>query len=234
MKKGIIFTLAIAALGLLVLIFFMKNQRLSEDLNQSKLLAQKMQEEIRRLEIEQAKAKEESQKFKTDAVSYISLNTELQGKKEAAENKLKVAMALIKKKERELKTYHSKLSQLNDKLVQAKQDVDADITKQKDELQQKVDTLEASLKKERGIYHYNLAVAYTHAKFYDEAIIEYTKSLEFNPDNAEAHYNLGLIYSNARFNQEKTVAHYKKYLELKPDAYDKDEVKDWIKAAYSG
>jgi tetratricopeptide (TPR) repeat protein len=43
--------------------------------------------------------------------------------------------------------------------------------------------MENKLKQERVLYHYNLGVAYSQAKFYDEAIDEYEKSLKFNANN---------------------------------------------------
>lgn len=229
MKKNIIFIMAIiTALALLALIFFIRTNKLGNDLNESALLVKKMQEEIQILEKEKAKEKDENEKLKADAVSYLSINNELQGQKEAAENKLKTASSLIKKKELELAGYRSKLDQFNKTLAESKKKIGAGFAKEKAELQKKADALEMALKKERGIYHYNLAVAYTQAKLYDDAIMEYNKALENTPDNAEAHYNLGLIYSKARFNQEKAILHYSAYLKMKPDANDIEEVRTII------
>ena len=71
-------------------------------------------------------------------------------------------------------------------------------------------------------------MAYTQANLYDEAIEAYEKSLTFDQNNAEAHYNLGLLYDKVKTDPEKAVLHYKKYLELKPDAEDKEEIETWI------
>jgi tetratricopeptide (TPR) repeat protein len=98
------------------------------------------------------------------------------------------------------------------------------LQKEKKELEGKIKSLEETLQKERGLYHYNLAVSYAQAKLYDEAIASYEKSLTFNPDNADAHYNLGVLYADFKSDSEKAISHYRKYLELKPDANDKEEV----------
>ncbi|MFH1318611.1 MAG: hypothetical protein ABIH71_06320, partial [Candidatus Omnitrophota bacterium] len=60
------------------------------------------------------------------------------------------------------------------------------------------------------------------------AVNAYEKSLSFESENAEAQYNLGLLYENFNLEPEKAILHYEKYLELKPDAVDKDEVLKWI------
>jgi len=72
-------------------------------------------------------------------------------------------------------------------------------------------------------------VAYSQAKLYEEAIFEYEESLKLNANNPEAHYNLGLLYENCIGETEKALEHYRKYLELKPNAEDSAEVEAWIK-----
>jgi tetratricopeptide (TPR) repeat protein len=60
------------------------------------------------------------------------------------------------------------------------------------------------------------------------AIDEYEKALRLNPQDADTHYNLAIIYDEVSKNPKRAIEHYQKYLELKPDAADIDEVKDWI------
>jgi tetratricopeptide (TPR) repeat protein len=47
-------------------------------------------------------------------------------------------------------------------------------------------------------------------------------------NNADAHYNLGLLYKDVKQDPDKAIMHLSKYLELKPDAEDKEEVQGWI------
>ena len=50
----------------------------------------------------------------------------------------------------------------------------------------------------------------------DNAIQEYQKALELNPNNAEAHLRLGFLFYNARQRHEEGMAHYQKALQLDP------------------
>lgn len=70
-----------------------------------------------------------------------------------------------------------------------------------------------------------LGTAYTKAGLFDEAIEAYQKSLISNPNNADIHYYLGLLYQKSNKNVEKAVFHFKRYLYLKPDAKNREEVR---------
>ena len=114
--------------------------------------------------------------------------------------------------------------------------------------------------------HYNLAVVYTKAEDYINAIEEYKKVIEMKPDNADSYYSLAVAENNlavdieqlkVRMNIDDTlftpnqsgettieltdeltekeknlvkelydsaIANYQKYLELNPNADDKQEV----------
>jgi len=51
---------------------------------------------------------------------------------------------------------------------------------------------------------------------YDEAIKEFRKALELNPERSEIHYNLGLVLEAKGLLQE-AIQEYKKALELNPE-----------------
>jgi tetratricopeptide (TPR) repeat protein len=70
-----------------------------------------------------------------------------------------------------------------------------------------------------------LGTAYTKAGLYKEAIGAYLKSLTYGPNNADIHYYLGLLYQKSNKNVERAVFHLKKYLYLKPDANNREEVR---------
>ena len=88
--------------------------------------------------------------------------------------------------------------------------------------------LKQQLMKQEALLHYNLGVSYTKDKSYEMAIDEYEKALSLDPKDADSEYNLAIIYDEYRKNPKRAIEHYKKYLELRPDAADIDEVKDWI------
>lgn len=78
---------------------------------------------------------------------------------------------------------------------------------------------------EKAALYEELAAAYTKAGMFDEAIGAYRNSLISNPNNADIHYYLGLLYQKSNKDVEKAVFHFKKYLYLKPDAKNREDVK---------
>jgi tetratricopeptide (TPR) repeat protein len=233
MKKKIILIIAIAAVvGLALLVtaisFALKSDKLTRELNHTKQMFIKTQEEAKRIQTEKDKITKENEKLQADALSYVAINNDLQKEKESLQEKVKEAQRTISEKEDKLQSLNENLKKLEKQIAKEKQVGDEKLVKEKKDLEEKIKSQEEALKKERGLYHYNLAVAYTQANLYDEAIEAYEKSLTFDQNNAEAHYNLGLLYQNIKQDPEKAVEHYRKYLELKPDSEDKEEVQEWI------
>ncbi|MDD5129045.1 MAG: tetratricopeptide repeat protein [Candidatus Omnitrophica bacterium] len=76
--------------------------------------------------------------------------------------------------------------------------------------------------------HYNLAIIYENSGRYREAAQEYEKTLELSPDDADIHYNLAIVYDDFLQDNEKAIFHYRRYLELSPDAPDSGIVGEWI------
>ena len=67
-----------------------------------------------------------------------------------------------------------------------------------------------------GVFLNNLGVAYSGKGMYDEAIAEFKKGIEINPNYAEAHSNLGIAYRNkGRF--DEAIAELKKAIEINPN-----------------
>jgi len=224
----VIAVLLIAALGAMSASLFMKAGSLDQQLRTSNQMLLKMKEEVNRAETEKEKLAKENEKLQADTVSYLEINTDLQRAKEEAEGQLIAAREDIAGKEGEIRELSQKFKETDKKLAKTKVLDNGKMAGEKKELADKIKSLEETLKRERGLYHYNLAVAYTEAKLYDDAIDAYNKSLEFSPDNPEAYYNLGLLYQNFRGDPIMAAAYYRKYLELKPFAGDRDEVKALI------
>lgn len=225
-KKIYLIISAVFMAGLLAasVIFFLKSNTLTAQLENTKKLLTKTNEEMKRFEAEKEKKAKENEKLQADTISYLSLNNDLQKDKEDLLGKLKDAQKIIESKEADLERTNKKIEEIEQKITKAEANIQGKLAKEKKELEGKVKALEETLQKERGLYHYNLAVSYTQAKLYDEAVEAYEKSLTFNPDNADAHYNLGLLYAGYKNDPDKAVLHYRKYLELRPDASDKDDV----------
>ena len=231
---------AILAIGLVLLsgniFFFLKANNLNLQLAPIKYSLQKLQGDLISLKTKNEKLIQKNKEFQTDAVSYVGLNTKLREEKQGFEQGLKKAQKVIETKEGELQRVTKELEGLKKKIVDDKKKQAMVIAqklnqfqKEKKILKEEIDSLSKKLKKERGIYHYNLAIAYGQAKLYDEAIEAYKKSLTFEPDSPETYYNLGLIYENIKENPEEAIKHYLQYLEFNPNADDREEVEKWIK-----
>lgn len=230
-KKKIVLGFAALAVFIIVMAataFFLKIKRLNRQLEQTKIMFKEMQTETKRLEEEKEKIVAEKEKLQADILSYLALNTSLEEDKKRLEMAVEESKRILEDKEAELQKAKLDLERLEEKRAKQETSYKSEYQNEVDELKKSIQTLEETIKKERGLYHYNLAVAYTQAKFYDDAIDAYQKSLEFDPDNPEAHYNLGLLYANFKDYPEKAIEHYRRYIELSPDAEDKEEVEAWI------
>ncbi|MDP3732564.1 MAG: tetratricopeptide repeat protein, partial [Candidatus Omnitrophota bacterium] len=143
----------------------------------------------------------------------------------------------IKELVNRLETHQAKLNELENQKSQL-QDKNKLLFKDNKLLKQKADAyarklsqvalLKDRLVKENSVLHYNLGVFYLQRQEYNEAIVEFTKVLELNPNDAATHYNLGLIYAEYLSNKEKAIIHFKRYLMLEPKDKDADRAKRYI------
>jgi tetratricopeptide (TPR) repeat protein len=58
---------------------------------------------------------------------------------------------------------------------------------------------------------------------FDESIADNTRAIELSGEYADAYYNRGLAH-NEKGEKSKAIADFEAYLELLPDAEDRDEV----------
>ena len=225
---GLCAAAGIAVLGTIA--YFAQHSRsLTVKLSQSELVIQKTQEEITRLRADKEQIAGENEKLQADAISYLGLNTSMQGEQRELEQRVAELKKTLEQKEEQFQKAQLGLERLQKKVAKERRSSSGSAHTELAEGRKAVKTLQETLAKERGLYHYNLAVAYTQAKLYDEAIGAYAEAIRISPDNAEAYYNLGLLYGNIKPIPEKAVANYREYLRLTPDAEDKDEVLEWIR-----
>jgi len=233
MKKVILLITISISIGLVIISFMLLSNinGLKSQLSQSKSTLKNSQEETERLQTEKERVAKDNDKLKANALSFVELNTKLQEETDKAQKSQQELEKVIKAREALLKTVKSRFRELEKKVEgdKTKLSLQDKLNEEMDSLKQKIISLDGTLKEERALYHYNLGVAYSQAKFYDEAIEEYEKSLKFSFSNADAHYNLGLLYENIKNDPEKALEHYHKYLEIKPQAVDKEEVESGIK-----
>ncbi|MFH1640650.1 MAG: tetratricopeptide repeat protein, partial [Candidatus Omnitrophota bacterium] len=85
------------------------------------------------------------------------------------------------------------------------------------------------LLKENAVLHYNLGVFYLQRQEYNEAIVEFEKVLELNPNDAATHYNLGIVYADYLGNRNKAIMHFKRYIMgASKDDKDAERAKKYI------
>jgi tetratricopeptide (TPR) repeat protein len=232
MKNKIVLLITVAAMTLILVLsgifIILHMNRLKSQLMQSNAMCQKVASELERAEKEKDKISAANEKLQADTVSYLAVNAKLIEDKEGLAKKIEDAQEKIEKKESSIERMQKRLNEMENKVVSYKTYSDQKLMRDKKGLEKKMYAVQKTLKNERALYHYNLGVAYSQAKLYDEAADAYEKSVTFNPDNADAHYNLALLYETVQTDPEKAVAHYQRYLELEPDTLDRDEVEGRI------
>ena len=68
-------------------------------------------------------------------------------------------------------------------------------------------------------YYFLKAVDYDKLEKYDEAILNYNKAIEINPDNADYYYNRGDSYYNLD-KYDEAISNYDKAIKLNPDKFN--------------
>ncbi|MBI2496302.1 MAG: tetratricopeptide repeat protein [Candidatus Omnitrophica bacterium] len=74
-----------------------------------------------------------------------------------------------------------------------------------------------------------LAVSYIRLHRYPQAIEAVEKALALNPNAPQAHYHAGLLYQYVQKDSEQAVSHLQAYLELHPQAGDREHLEQLIK-----
>ncbi len=187
--------------------------------------AQIQQDMLRKLDEETVQILAEKEKLakENEKLQEYSVN-KFKEEKEKIVIQLQEAQKTIDNQGKKLQLLNKKLEELQEILVK-KQTYSAEKVKR---LENRIKAIDKTFKKQKAVFHYNLAVAYTKAGLYVEAISAYEKSLSIDQNNADANYNLGLLYKNLKKEWDKAKVYLLRYLELKPNADDKGEVKEWI------
>lgn len=223
-----IIIIALGSLGIMSLNLFYRNKILKQQLSEAKMILKKAQEELNNAQEDKEKLTKENEKLQSDAVSYVGINAKLKEEKDKLQKVLDETQNIINSKEGSAQRAKRELDLSEKRIRKEIAQKEQELELEKEKLQKRINELEQTLNSERALYHYNLAVAYNQAGLFDEAIDSYQRSLDFDKNNAEAYYNLGLIYQNSKKNTDDAKRCFKKYLELKPDAEDKDEVMGWL------
>jgi tetratricopeptide (TPR) repeat protein len=79
--------------------------------------------------------------------------------------------------------------------------------------------------------HYNMGNIFFQRGEYQRAVVEYYQSVDLSPYDPDTHYNLAFVSSEYLKDPETALKHYQWYLYLKPEANDKDLVKEKMATA---
>lgn len=239
--KGIIRLLIIllvlfaGAMSYFYLGLFNKNKQLTLALDEAQDFKRSLQEEISRREALQENLQKENEQLKKESLSYLSRQKETDDQRQQIEKTVKQQNDKLKDLRKKLEITQSELQKLKEENLRLA-DIhnfasNVQIKKQQERIAQLEEDLSVTrdqIKKQEALLHYNLGVTYTKEKSYEMAIDEYEKALSLNSEDADTHYNLAILYDELGKNPKRAIEHYQKYLELKPDAVDIDEVKEWI------
>jgi len=228
-NKKLIFIIAGALIGIIFIFGLVKINELNRKLSTMKMLADKDQNEAERLRAEKDKLSKERDKLQADAVSYLASNSQLQDDKERLEKNINDFKNILGNKDAELQLVKGRMEKIEKANKEENAEFSAKQKAEKAHLENKVRELEGALKKEKGAYFYNLGVIYAEQEKYQEAFDAFRKSLQFDPENAEALYNIAILYEKSEDNPKKAVECYKKLLQLNPKPEDINEIKEAIK-----
>lgn len=217
-----------AGLSVTSLVLFMKTKTLGDQIARSTANEHKMLMQVTTMQQEKEKIAKENEKLNADAISYMALNTKLQQEKDKVQKKLNNLEKSVNLKEKDLTAMKQKLKKLEKKVTKEGLTLGKKYGAEKSVLLKKIKAMEADIKEQKSTYYYNLAVAYTKASLYDDAISAYEKSLEIKKDNPDAYYNLGLLYDSVKQEAPQALENYREYLRLKPDAEDREDVESLI------
>ena len=81
-----------------------------------------------------------------------------------------------------------------------------------------------SMVRETAKLHYNLGNYYFKKGVYNAAAVEYKKAVFYEPNDADANFNLAMVSDNFLDDRKTAIFHYRRYLELRPDVYDRKKI----------
>ena len=176
-------------------------ERLNTDLQSAKTKQVGLQKKNSEMEAELAKSKksyvELDEKMKDYAEEIKSLSTTHIGYYDSYQQEKEMAQ------------------QLNLKLKE--------LEKEKQALNEKLDSVDDKFKQREAIYSYDMAFISVEAEMFDRAIQYFERFMELSGDDADIHYNLAVIYEQVKKDKYKAAEHYEKYLALSnnpPDLYE--------------
>ena len=193
------------------------------------------------LEGEKESLRAEIKKLERDLIMEKSASENMNAQNQSLKDELTRTKGTIVDMQEKLAKYTKDMRDLATKRVKTYDDYleEKENTKKLEEiigkLQQEIESLKGELgsidaryQKRMAAHIYDMAFLYAKANMFNDAIDSFEKYMEILGEDANIHYNLAFIYENAKADRKQAIAHYKKYLSMKPEAEDLFEVKSKI------
>jgi tetratricopeptide (TPR) repeat protein len=84
------------------------------------------------------------------------------------------------------------------------------------------------LRSEMVTLHYTTGINYNNLGKNEEALKAFLMALKLNPNHAESHFELARLYMEHLGDKESAVAHFRRYLRLRPEANNAERIKGWL------
>ncbi|MEE9518704.1 MAG: tetratricopeptide repeat protein, partial [bacterium] len=76
--------------------------------------------------------------------------------------------------------------------------------------------------------HHTIGINYNNLGKNDEALKAFLMALKLDPNHAESHFELARLYMEHLGDKESAVAHFRRYLRLRPEANNAERIKGWL------
>jgi len=179
----------------------------------------------------------EFKKLSQEAKGLKSDNAKLNGAIKNLQDKLKKALDRMSKIDGRDKKFSSQIQALmkqvrdlkaeNNKLVELNKKVN-EVAKMAPDRFRDMAEQNKTLIKETAEMHYNMGVFFTDNHNTLQAVKEFKRALEFDPNNAKVHYNLGYLYAEELGQQDEALAHFNRFLELSPNAKESEAIRSFM------
>jgi tetratricopeptide (TPR) repeat protein len=172
------------------------------------------------LEAEMANISGETAKHKAVIGKLLERIPELEQELAETQSREREQSAELSQRERELRALKVELDKREERLKKAER-VAALLAKTRTEVQF------VGTSRQRDV-HYNMGVVFANRGQFKDAEREYLRALRLDPADADPHYNLAVLYDQNLKRYRKAISHYRRYLKLRPDAPDANEVRIWM------
>ena len=98
------------------------------------------------------------------------------------------------------------------------------LTRQTAEMLELVSRLRADV----VVLHDAIGVSYTMLGMKEEALRAFHRALELDPNHAESHFDLARLYSEYLDDGEAAAPHFRRYVQLRPEAKDAERIRGWL------